>query len=175
MRHERFYLILITVFAFLFLITYMYNVRLTTDVENLRKLTKAYELYVSGSNDFSKYVKDNNLKELDWLISKKLLSDVRSKLDSAKDAYRRGNYADASVLLREIKDVDNPWMDEIYFYLGMSLYKIGEVESSKLFLSAFIQSFQYSIYRKEALLLLKDLSTGDVKKQVESILSQMDV
>jgi len=100
---------------------------------------------------------------------------VRSKLDSAKDAYRRGNYADASVLLREIKDVDNPWMDEIYFYLGMSLYKIGEVESSKLFLSAFIQSFQYSIYRKEALLLLKDLSTGDVKKQVESILSQMDV
>jgi len=141
----------------------------------MRKLTKAYELYVSGSNEFSRYVQDNNLKELDWLISKKLLSDVRSKLDQAKENYRKGNYADASVLLREVKDVENPWMDEIYFYLGMSLYKIGELESSKLFLSAFIENFQYSIYRKEALLLLRDLSGEDVKRRVDDILSKMGI
>lgn len=155
--------------------TYSYNAKLSNDIEKMRKLTKAYELYVSGSNEFSRYVQDNNLKELDWLISKKLLSDVRSKLDQAKENYRKGNYADASVLLREVKDVENPWMDEIYFYLGMSLYKIGELESSKLFLSAFIENFQYSIYRKEALLLLRDLSGEDVKRRVDDILSKMGI
>lgn len=155
--------------------TYSYNAKLSNNIEKMRKLTKAYELYVSGSNEFSRYVQDNNLKELDWLISKKLLSDVRSKLDQAKENYRKGNYADASVLLREIKDVENPWMDEIYFYLGMSLYKIGELESSKLFLSAFIENFQYSIYRKEALLLLRDLSGEDVKRRVDDILSKMGI
>jgi len=157
------------------LFTYSYNAKLSNDIEKMRKLTKAYELYVSGSNEFSRYVQDNNLKELDWLISKKLLSDVRSKLDQAKENYRKGNYADASVLLREVKDVENPWMDEIYFYLGMSLYKIGELESSKLFLSAFIENFQYSIYRKEALLLLRDLSGEDVKRRVDDILSKMGI
>lgn len=155
--------------------TYSYNAKLSNNIEKMRKLTKAYELYVSGSNEFSRYVQDNNLKELDWLISKKLLSDVRSKLDQAKENYRKGNYADASVLLREVKDVENPWMDEIYFYLGMSLYKIGELESSKLFLSAFIENFQYSIYRKEALLLLRDLSGEDVKRRVDDILSKMGI
>jgi len=171
----KFCLILLTIFACLFLFTYSYNAKLSNDIEKMRKLTKAYELYVSGSNEFSRYVQDNNLKELDWLISKKLLSDVRSKLDQAKENYRKGNYADASVLLREVKDVENPWMDEIYFYLGMSLYKIGELESSKLFLSAFIENFQYSIYRKEALLLLRDLSGEDVKRRVDDILSKMGI
>jgi len=102
-----------------------------------------------------------------------MLSDIRSKLDRAKISYREGNYAEAVTLLRDVKDLENPWIDEIYFYLGMSLYKIGETESAKLFLASFLDNFQYSIYRKEALLILKEISNEDMKKQIDKILTQM--
>lgn len=173
LKYERIFLIFATIFSLLFLITYIYNVNQSNQLSRARKVIKAYELYVSESKDFPEFVKQNDLKELNWLLSKKMLSDIRSKLDRAKISYREGNYAEAVTLLRDIKDLENPWIDEIYFYLGMSLYKIGETESAKLFLASFLDNFQYSIYRKEALLILKEISNEDMKKQIDKILTQM--
>jgi tetratricopeptide (TPR) repeat protein len=174
MRYQRLALIIATVFCFLFILTYLHDVKVSTELQHLKKLVKAYELYASDSKEFSIYVKENKLTELDNLLQKQLQSQVRTKLDAAKTAYRNGNFADAANLLREIKDIENPWLDEVYFYLGMSLYKIGEVESSKIFLATFLDSFSYSIYRKEALLLLKELSSGEMLKKVEETLRLME-
>lgn len=146
---------------------------LYNELYKARKIIKAYELYVSESKDFQEFVSQNDLKELDWLLSKKMLSDIRDKLDKAKIFYREGNYAEAVTLLRDIKDLENPWIDEIYFYLGISLYKIRETESAKLFLASFLDNFQYSIYRKEALLFLREISNDDMKKQIDKVLSQI--
>lgn len=146
---------------------------LYNELYKARKIIKAYELYVSESKDFQEFVRQNDLKELDWLLSKKMLSDIRAKLDKAKIFYREGNYAEAVTLLRDIKDLENPWIDEIYFYLGISLYKIRETESAKLFLASFLDNFQYSIYRKEALLFLREISNDDMKKQIDKVLSQI--
>lgn len=173
MKLEKLLLVFVTIFCLLFVLVYFYNVRLSNKIVRMEKIIKAYELYTSESKEFANYVKENNLKELEPLLSKYMLNDIRLKIDKAKQFYREGNYSDASALLREIKDTENPWMDEIYFYLGMSLYKLGEIESSKLFLSTFMDNFQYSIYRKEALLLLKELSNDEIKKQIDKVLSSM--
>lgn len=171
MKFEKVALVFATIFCLLFIVTYLYNVNQSNQLSHAQKVIKAYELYLSESKDFADFVKQNNLKELDWLLSKKLLSEIRTKLDKAKISYREGNYAESVALLRSVKDSENPWIDEIYFYLGMSLYKIGEIESAKLFLSSFLDNFQYSIYRREALLILKDISNDDMKKQIDKILS----
>lgn len=165
-------LIIASFFAILFLITYFSNVNLSQKLSYKEKIIKAYELYLNDSKEFSNFVNSNNLKEVQWLVSKKLLNEIRTTLDKAKVLYREGNYGDAALLLREIKDTENPWNDEIYFYLGMSLYKVGEVESAKLFLSAFINNFEYSIFRKEALLILKEISPEEIKRQIDKLLSE---
>ncbi|WP_448374609.1 tetratricopeptide repeat protein [Fervidobacterium sp.] len=174
MKNQKFLLILATVFCILFILTFLHDVRISAELQRSKKLIKAYELYASDSKDFSKFVEDNKLSELNILLQKQLQSQVRSKIDAAKTAYRNGNFADAASFLREIKDIENPWLDEVYFYLGMSLYKIGEIESSKIFLAAFLDGFRYSIYRKEALLVLRELSTGDFKKKVEDAINNLD-
>ncbi|MCX7653909.1 MAG: tetratricopeptide repeat protein [Fervidobacterium sp.] len=173
-KFEKILLIFTTLFALMFIFTYFYNVNQFNQLTRLRKVVKAYELYLLESKEFTDFVKQNDLKELDWLLSKRLMSEIRSKLDKAKISYREGNYAESASLLREIKDSENPWMDEIYFYLGMSLYRIGELESAKLFLSSFLDNFQYSIYRKESLLILKEISSEDLKKQIDKILSEQN-
>lgn len=171
-KFQKITLIIGTLFAILFLITYFSNVKLTQKLEYKDKILKAYELYLNNSKEFSTYVKTNKLKELEWLVSKKQLNEVRTALDKAKILYREGNYGEAASLLREIKDVENPWNDEVYFYLGMSLYKVGELESAKLFLSTFLNNFKYSKFGKEALLILKEISTDEIKKQIDKILNE---
>ncbi|AFG35009.1 hypothetical protein QQE94_04230 [Fervidobacterium pennivorans subsp. shakshaketiis] len=174
MKSQKLSLLLATIFCILFVITYLYNVNLVSHLQRFQKIVKAYELYVSDSKDFSKYVEDNNLEELSYLVEKQIKSQVRAKIDAAKQAFRSGNYADAAKLLREIKDIENPWLDEVYFYLGSSLYKIGEIESAKFYLSSFLDNFKYSIYRKEALLMLREFSDGELKKKVEETLNSME-
>jgi len=174
MKSQKLSLLLATIFCILFVITYLYNVNLVSHLQRFQKIVKAYELYVSDSKDFSKYVEDNNLEELSYLVEKQIKSQVRAKIDAAKQAFRSGNYADAAKLLREIKDIENPWLDEVYFYLGSSLYKIGEIESAKFYLSSFLDNFKYSIYRKEALVMLHKISDGDLKEKVEEILNKME-
>ncbi|MFN6991724.1 MAG: tetratricopeptide repeat protein [Fervidobacterium sp.] len=171
-KFHKIILVIGTLFAILFLITYFSNVKLTQKLEYKAKIIKAYELYLNDSKEFSFFVKSNKLKELEWLVSKKQLNEVRMVLDKAKILYREGNYGEAASLLREIKDNENPWNDEVYFYLGMSLYKVGEVESAKLFLSTFLNNFEYSIFRKEALLILKEISTDEIKKQIDKLLNE---
>ncbi|MGC8820461.1 MAG: tetratricopeptide repeat protein [Fervidobacterium sp.] len=174
MKFEKILLTITSVFGLLFLITYLSFINVSNQLERAKKVIKAYELYTTESKEFPGFISKNNLKELEPLVSKKLLTDIRSKLDRAMISYREGNYSDAAALLRAIKDTDNPWMDEIYFYLGMSLYKAGEFESAKLFLSSFINKFQYSVYRKEALHILREISSDDVRKQIDNILNNLD-
>jgi tetratricopeptide (TPR) repeat protein len=174
MKFEKILLTISSVFGLLFLITYLSFINVSKQLERAKKVIKAYELYTTESKEFPGFISKNNLKELEPLVSKKLLTDIRSKLDRAMISYREGNYSDAAALLRAIKDTDNPWMDEIYFYLGMSLYKAGEFESAKLFLSSFINKFQYSVYRKEALHILREISSDDVRKQIDNILNNLD-
>lgn len=172
MKIEKISLVVASFFAVLFLAAYFLNISLSRKLERSQMVTKAYELYLKNSKEFSDYVKSNNLKELEWLVSKKLLNEIRTNLDKAKFLYREGNYGESATLLREIKDTENPWNDEIYFYLGISLYKLGEIESAKLFLSTFLNNFEYSIFRKEALSVLKEISSDEMKKQIEKILSE---
>ncbi|MGQ9855365.1 MAG: tetratricopeptide repeat protein [Fervidobacterium sp.] len=173
MKVEKFSLILLTIFAILFIISYSHSLKISNELEQTKKVVKAYELYVNNDQSFEKFVSENDLKDLVNLVSKQKITSIRTKIDNAKSAYRNGNYSEAADILRTIKDESNPWADEIYFYLGMSLYKIGEIESAKLFLSSFIDNFQYSIYRKEALMLLREISIGDMKKRVEEALNKL--
>ncbi|QAV32555.1 hypothetical protein SAMN04488510_1446 [Fervidobacterium changbaicum] len=173
MKSRNLSILLATVFCVLFLVTYLYNVKLFSQLQRAQKLIKAYELYVADSKDFSKYVEDNKLKELTYLVEKQMKSQIRSKIDTAKVAYRNGNYADTVSLLREIKDIENPWLDEVYFYLGSALLKVGEVESAKLYLSSFLDSFTYSVYRKEALMILREIADGELKKKVQDVLKNL--
>jgi lipopolysaccharide biosynthesis regulator YciM len=174
MKSQKLPLLLATIFCILFVTTYLYNVNLIKQLQRFQKIAKAYELYVSDSKDFSKYIEDNNLKELTYLVEKQIKSQVRTKIDMAKLAFRSGNYAETVDLLREIKDIENPWLDEVYFYLGSALYKIGKSESAKFYLSSFLDNFKYSIYRKEALVMLHKISDGDLKEKVEEILNKME-
>ncbi len=159
MNKNLFFLILLTVFAFLFLIVFYNNIKLTKDIENTKMIIKAYELYANNDDKgFVNFVKENNLKELESLAQRLVINKVRNTLDRAISSFRVGNYGESSTLLMEIKDIENPWMDEVYYYIGLSLLKIGEDARAKLYLSSFLESFRYSIYRKEALLILKEIT-----------------
>ncbi len=164
MNKNLFFLILLTVFALLFLVVFYNNINLTKNIEKLKLTIKAYEMYANNNDkEFVNFVKEKNLKELEPLAQKLVMNKVRNTLDNAISSFRTGNYGETSTLLMEIKDIDNPWMDELYYYLGLSLLKIGEDSRAKLYLSAFLEGFKYSIYRKEALLLLKEMT---VDKQI---------
>ncbi|OOC42778.1 hypothetical protein [Thermosipho sp. 1074] len=68
---QKFYLILITIFAFLFLFTFFSYEKIKNELNYSKKLNKAYEMYVNGDLRFEKYVNENNLNELKYLLERK--------------------------------------------------------------------------------------------------------
>lgn len=68
---QRFYLILATIFAFLFLLTFFHLKSLDNRLEYSQKLNKAYEMYVNKDLRFKEYIENNNLDELKYLLERK--------------------------------------------------------------------------------------------------------
>ncbi len=169
----HFFLILVTLFSVLFVIMYLHDTILVRRVKHYGKLLKAYELYVTGDKSFESFVKENNLNEVSWLLSKFNLLTVRKSLDEAKIAFEKGNFADVISALGSMKDAESPWDDEIFYLLGSAYAKVGQVEQAKFYLSYFLRSFESSIYRKNALFLLSTLSEGEEKKKIEEILKKL--
>lgn len=169
----HFLLILVTLFAAIFIITYLHNSILRKRVEYYGKLVKAYELYVTGDKGFESFVKENNLKEVNWLLPKFNLFAVRKSLDEAKVAFEKGNFADVISTLSVVKDTDSPWNDELFYLLGSAYAKVGQLEQAKFYLSYFLNGFEGSIYRKNALSLLSVLSEDQEKKKIEEILKKL--
>lgn len=168
-----FFLILVTLFSVLFVIMYLHDSILVRRVKHYGKLLKAYELYVIGDKSFESFVRENNLKEVSWLLAKFNLLTVRKSLDEARTAFEKGNFADVISTLGNIKDAESPWSDEIFYLLGCAYAKVGRVEQAKFYLSYFLHSFEGSIYRKNALFLLSTLSEGEEKKKIEEVLKKL--
>ncbi|ODN31211.1 tetratricopeptide repeat protein [Fervidobacterium thailandense] len=168
-----FLLVLATLFAILFLVSYSQGIILRKRVERYGKVLKAYELYLRGDSEFETFVKENELKEVSWLLPKFNLFAVRKSLDEAKAAFERGNFADVVSTLSKVKDVDSPWNDEVFYLLGTAHARIGQTEQAKFYLTYFVNGFEGSIYRKSALTLLRDLSEGEDKKKIEDILKKL--
>ncbi|MGB9615032.1 MAG: hypothetical protein ACPL3B_05990, partial [Fervidobacterium sp.] len=81
MKFEKILLTISSVFGLLFLITYLSFINVSNQLERAKKVIKAYELYTTESKEFPGFISKNNLKELEPLVSKKLLTGIRSKLD----------------------------------------------------------------------------------------------
>lgn len=170
---SKFFMLLVTVFAALFLLSFFYSRMLRNEVHLLKKMVKAYELYVNGSEDFEKFVKENNLKDLNWLADRFSYAEARRRLDEAKKSYQVGNYGDAIAYLSELKDRDVPWLDEVYYLLGLCYARTGQDVQARFFLSAFLQGFKDSVFRKDALeALLKVVPESEqevVRKELQKL------
>lgn len=104
MKKDVFYVVVLTVFALLFTITYFSYRTLNERVEYTEKLVKAYELYIfSDYEKFTDYVEKEGLKieGMDLLKEKK----ARSLLAEAKDLYKLANYGEALVLFEKVSNL----------------------------------------------------------------------
>ncbi|MCD6552027.1 hypothetical protein [Thermotoga sp.] len=120
MKKDMFYVIVLTIFAFLFIVTYFSYRALSERVERTEKMLKAYELYIfSDYEKFADYVKKEGLEieGMDLLKERK----ARSLLAEAKDLYRLADYGEALVLFEkasnltdseEVKKIANFYIEE---------------------------------------------------------------
>jgi hypothetical protein len=73
---EKFFLILLTVFALLFLLSFQAFVSVRSQLRRAEKIVEAYRMYVSEDyENFERYVEKNDLKEL-----KNLKDNLRQRL-----------------------------------------------------------------------------------------------
>lgn len=172
-RLSRFSLVLATLFAVLFLGAFFHSRTLKIELEVLRKVNRAYELYVTGNPEFEKFVRENGLRQLGWLAERFSYGEARRRLDNARSSFQKGNYGDAIRQLGDLKDSDVPWLDEVYYLLGVSYERTGQVPQARFFLSAFINGFKDSVFRREALLaLLRVVPESEqelVKRELEKL------
>ncbi|QTA38097.1 hypothetical protein JYK00_00685 [Thermosipho ferrireducens] len=66
---KKFYLVLLTIFAFLFLITFYNMTAAKKQIQQYQVLVKAYEMYINKNANFESFVKENNIKELEYLLN----------------------------------------------------------------------------------------------------------
>ncbi|KAF2960467.1 MULTISPECIES: hypothetical protein [unclassified Thermotoga] len=118
MKRDVFYVIILTVFAVLFMLTYFSYRDLAVKLTRMEKTLKAYELYIfSDYENFEDYVKKEGLKieGMELLKEKK----ARSLIAEGKNLFETANYGEALVFFEKALNLsDNEEIKKIAsFYL----------------------------------------------------------
>ncbi len=174
---ELLYLTLLTIFAALFLFTFV-SYRFSRErCENLSKEIKAYELFVSGDMDgFMEYVKKMGLplsKELGFYLER----FAQLELSMGTNEFENGNYGRALEHFRKVIDLDGiPETIELKARMmaGRSLYKLGRYDEAYDVLEVFLEDAKGFRLRNEGLV---DLARVCVKlrryDELESIKKEL--
>ncbi|MGB9789575.1 MAG: tetratricopeptide repeat protein [Thermotoga caldifontis] len=172
MRLEKFFLVLLTVFALLFLLSFQAFVSMRTQLKRNERIIEAYKLYVNEDYDrFEQYIKVHGLKELENLnstLKEKVfekyysLGVVKLNLGDFSTAYEYFKKA-----FEQLPEGDERRAELVYL-MGQSLAKAGRSLEAKLQLNMVLQ-MPDSLYRSQAIRLLIDLyrQTGEKEKADE--------
>lgn len=180
MKRDRVFLVLLTIFAVLFLLSFQAYRSTRQWQERYRKIIRGYELYVLGNYDeFSKYVEEHKLKELAYLSNSIKEQRFQQFYLSAVKEFNLGNFASAVELFRkalqEIGSKD-PRYGELLYYLSVCLVNSNRIVEAKMELSTFVNLVD-SPYRNKALQLLSELyrKSGEMVKaqEVEKLLLEV--
>jgi tetratricopeptide (TPR) repeat protein len=169
---EKFFLILLTVFALLFLLSFQAFVSVRSQLRRAEKIVEAYRMYVSEDyENFERYVEKNDLKEF-----KNLKDSLRQRL--FERYYILGvtklNAGDFSSAYEDFKRAFQqlPQQDErraeLVYLMGQSLVKAGRLFEAKAQLSVALE-MPNSLYRNQAIKLLIELykQTGEKARAEE--------
>lgn len=180
MKREKFFVILMTVFASLFLFTFQAYRSVKQSNERYQKIVKAYEYYSTGRYDeFSKYVEQYRLKELSYLNGSIKEQKFQQLYMAGIKDFNLGNFASAAELFKKaLQQIDqkDPRRDELLYYISVSLVNSNRFEEAKMELSNFV-NLENSPYRSKALQLLIDVykKTNETVKaqQIEKLLLEV--
>lgn len=172
MRLAKFLLVLLTVFAILFLLSFQAFVSMRSQLDRNKKILEGYRLYVEEDYEaFRRHVQKYGLKELESLerdLNQKLFEKYYSL---AIVRFNNGDFSSAYELFEQALE-RLPQQDErraeLIYLMGQSLAKAGRITEAKTQLSAAIE-LPDSFYRTQAIKLLIDLyrQSGEEKKAQE--------
>ncbi|WP_165276215.1 hypothetical protein [Thermotoga sp. Ku-13t] len=172
MHLEKFFLVLLTVFALLFLLSFQAFVSVRAQLKRSERIIEAYKLYVSEDYDrFERYVETHGLKELESLKNT-LREKVFEKYYSL--GVMKLNLGDFSTAYEYFKKAFEQLPEgderraELVYLMGQSLAKAGRTVEAKLQLNTVLQ-MPDSLYRSQAIRLLIELyrQTGEKEKADE--------
>lgn len=180
MKRERIFLVLLSIFAVLFLVSFQAYRSVKQSQERYQKIIKGYELYVLGKYDeFSKYVEQYRLKELSYLSGSIKEQKFQQYYLSAMRDFNLGNFASAVELFRKTLqqiDAKDTRYSEILYYLSVCLVNSNRLQEAKIELSTFV-NLPDSLYRSKALQLLIDIyrKTNELVKaqEIEKLLLEV--
>jgi len=126
MKKEVFYLVVLTLFAFLTLVQYFSYRDLKTKNEVLNKTLKAYEFYIFSDYDkFEEYVKKESLRipNIDLLKERK----AQSLFVEGQELFKMANYGEALARFREVLKIssDQRTRELVKHYIEKCEEKIG--------------------------------------------------
>jgi len=175
MNREKFFLVLMSIFAILFVIAFLNNRAMESSLAEYQKMIRAYELYTNGYyEDFFHYIEQNNLQNLTYLKSlKRNYSEFY--IEGLKKCVS-GDYEVAIDYFKEsLEDVEisNPLYTEILYYLGLSMINAEKYQEAEITLERLLD-FKDSIYAQKGLRLLIKLYTKtgnlDRAKEIEKLM-----
>lgn len=163
-------LIILTVFAILFLVTYwMYSVE-KNNLQKAKLSIRGYELYAQERyGELSEYIEKNRLSELKYLLIKSQERSFQNNFSEATSAFNLGNYATTVDIIRKILQNMPPQKQDRYddclYLLSLSLVRSERWEEAKIELEE-LAEMQDSEFQKRAIELLKEVyeKTGDEEK-----------
>lgn len=180
MKRDRIFLVLLSIFAVLFLVSFQAYRSTKQSQERYSKIVKGYELYALGKYDeFSKYIEQHKLTELSYLSNSIKEQKFQQFYLSAIKEFNLGNFASAVELFRKALqqiDTKDTRYNELLYYLSVSLVNSNRIQEAKIELSTFV-NLENSVYRNKALQLLSDLyrKNGELVKaqEIEKLLLEV--
>ncbi len=169
---EKFFLILLTIFALMFLTSlYMYKTQRSQLIKT-RRIVRAYELFAMEKYDeFLKYMDLYKLDELQYLkknLQKRKLQDLYNR---GVSEFNLGNYSlAADFFKRALSEIeqDDPKTAEIVYLLSLSLVNSNRVNEAKLVLEQYINLIDLP-YKQKIVELLAEIyrKQGELNKANE--------
>ncbi len=166
MRNCRSLLIIMTVFAVLFVVTFIFYRSVYRENESLKNEVQAFKyLYDGNIEKFVEYMKKLGKKDVD--INFYIEKAIEIQIGKAESEMEKHNYDIAYKILLDIYDYSQDEKQKYYiaYLLGKVLNKKGEYEEAYNFLKVFLSGKSYS-FSKEALLelALSSKKLGKVKE-----------
>ncbi|AEH50461.1 tetratricopeptide repeat protein [Pseudothermotoga thermarum] len=160
-NRERFFLVLLTIFASMFLISFYICKEQYAQINRMKRIIKAYELFAMGKYpEFSNYVEQNRLNELLYLkkdLQKRLFLDYYA---NAVYHFNLGNYAEAADLFKkalEQIESNDPKSSEILYLLCVSLTNANRLGEARLVLEQSIENMPNTPFKKKVMELLAEI------------------
>ncbi len=137
-RSEKFFLIVLMIFAMLFLTTlYMYKVQ-RSQLARMNMIVRAYELFTMGKYDeFSTLVESHQLHELRYLESNLKKRKFQELYSLGVSEFNLGNYAQAAEFFKQAAvqlEATDPKFAETVYLLSLSLIEANRTNEARLFL-----------------------------------------